>query len=294
MSVRTPTLALSLILALAASASAQDRDVAESAAVAAERGYIGIQPAELTEEARQHFKVAKEIQRGLVLTRIYEGTAAAKAGLRVGDILTSFNNKPVNSIEDLMKALQGMRPGRKVAYVARRGSGTIAGLIVLGKRPAEARERAVEIIEETPIPAPKADDLDKRLDKLNRDIEILRKRAEAKRAAAKRKTKKKSVTSGFTARKHPAGKNRLMEYLEREELGLVKAEKSGNQKAAAWHRARLQLLRELSKAGIGTEVPSGARVAPNRNAERRMRQLEERLHDVLERLEALESKRDRR
>ena len=247
----------------------------------AQRGYIGIKPAELSKEVRTHFKIAEGVDRGLVLTHVFDNSAAAKAGLRVGDVLTSFDNKPVNSIDALIKLLDGMKPGRRVAYVARRGSGTIAGLLVLGKPPAER-----DVVREQPIPK-REDDLDKRMEKAQRDIEELRARAEQRKAeAAKRAKGGAKRGKGMRVVRGPAPRN-IVGWMEREEERIVAAKKSGNQRAVQWHSARMQMLRELRKAGYNT--PTGSQ--RGEQAEGRMRKLEAKLADVLQRLAQLERRK---
>jgi len=294
-------LVLCCLAALAAPVVAQEAPRAVQARPA-QRGYIGIRPAEISQELRQHYKIAEGIDRGLVLTQIFEKSPAAKAGLRVGDVLTSFDNKPVNSIDELIKLLDGMKPGRRVAYVARRGSGTIAGLLVLAKQPVDTLEEAPKPVRE-PKAAPKAapgaasgHDLDKRMDKLNREIEALRERAEKRKAAARAKGEKgkRAHVAGAGLRiKRPAPRN-IVGWMEIEEERIVAAKKSRNERAVGWHMARMQMLRELREAGYNTpNAESGrharrdARGAPEHERERgemRMRMLEKRREEVLERL----------
>ena len=282
---------LSLLSALPA--LAQEREIPM-----AERGYMGIQPVEINDEVRQHFKIDKSIATGLVLSQVFDGTAAAKAGLRAGDVITKIDNKPVKSLHDLMSTLATKRPGAKLAYVARRGTGTIAGLLVLGKRP-QQREVIVEeeeIVEETPIAEPKPQrkeaDLDRRMDRLSKDIEVLRKRALKRKARA-----------GIAVAR--AGKGHSMEqWIQRERRALEVATDKRNQRGVAWHKARLSLLKEMAAAGGDpyadvirsiNERPGG-KSARRGQAENRMAHLEKRLIDMLERIERLEVqlKRDRK
>lgn len=224
----------------------------------AQPGYMGINPAPINDSMRKEFRLADDVKSGLVLIQVFEGTAAARAGLRPGDVLTSFANKPVKSIEDLMGLIKNKRAGQKVAYVARRGSGTIAGVMVLGKRPAERR------VVQTDGPAGKPDpvkegDLERRMDRLQRDIEVARKRAAERKAHAE-------------ANKRPTS---WKGWMEREERALERAERSGAKERILWHRGRLQLLREM-------------RNAPKAGPEKRIRELEAQIQRVLERLERLE------
>ncbi len=56
---------------------------------------------------------------GLRLAEIVAGSAAARAGLREGDVLVRFADRPVDSFDDLLAALRGRQPGDavRVLYV---------------------------------------------------------------------------------------------------------------------------------------------------------------------------------
>ncbi|MHC4450253.1 MAG: PDZ domain-containing protein [Planctomycetota bacterium] len=248
------------------------------------KGYIGIQPAPLNAELRKAHKIAEDVKGGLVLLVVHEKTAAAKAGLRPGDVLTSFDNKPLNSIEELMKLLENKKAGQKVAYVARRGSGTIAGLLVLGKRPPES-EIIVEMPVDTPKPARQRDqagEMEARVKALQAEMEALRLRALKKQADARKKAEMKERDAVKAKRKAASSApRRIQDWLAREERGLVQAEREKKVERVIWHRARLQLLREMGEAGFG-------RRAQPRGADQRVARLEKRLNQVLERLARLE------
>ncbi|MHC4938451.1 MAG: PDZ domain-containing protein [Planctomycetota bacterium] len=237
-----------------------------------ERGYIGIQPAPLNAELRKMHKVADNVEGGLVLVVVHEKTAAAKAGLRVGDVLTRFDEKPVNSIEELLKLLETKKAGDKVTYVARRGTGTIAGTLVLGKRP-----QPREVIIEEPIAEAKAEDeMEARVKALQAEMETLRRRALQKQEEARRKAAQAERKA--ERRKATPAPRSLKDWMAREEEALVQAEREKKVEKIIWHRARLQLLREMSRSGL-----------PRANTNQRVVKLEKRLQEVLRRLERLEA-----
>jgi hypothetical protein len=51
---------------------------------------------------------------GLRLSQVVAGTGAEKAGLRAGDVLFRFGDRPLNSFDDLLAALKERRPGDEV------------------------------------------------------------------------------------------------------------------------------------------------------------------------------------
>jgi hypothetical protein len=76
------------------------------------RGRLGVQVLETTPELRRH--LAAPADAGLLVSRVEKGSAAAKAGVRVGDVVVSVAGKPVSSSWDVMRALTGKRQGERV------------------------------------------------------------------------------------------------------------------------------------------------------------------------------------
>ena len=58
--------------------------------------------------------------RGALVNQIVAGSAAAKAGVQVGDVIRSVNGSPVNSWSDLPPLIGAMAPGSKVNLVVYR------------------------------------------------------------------------------------------------------------------------------------------------------------------------------
>jgi len=63
---------------------------------------LGISVNELTNQLAEHFGVKD----GVLVTSVTEGTPAARAGLKAGDVITSINGQRVESREDLMRGLR--------------------------------------------------------------------------------------------------------------------------------------------------------------------------------------------
>jgi len=78
----------------------------------AQRGYLGVQIAELTQELAQ--KEGLENIEGVYVAEITNGGAAELAGLKAGDVITTINGKAVNSTTQLRESVGQYRPGDKV------------------------------------------------------------------------------------------------------------------------------------------------------------------------------------
>jgi len=76
-------------------------------------GYIGVQPIEMTEELREHFGAPKDA--GVLIGRVYADEPAAKAGLKVGDIVTTVDGAKVASTRDLVRAVRKKKEGETVS-----------------------------------------------------------------------------------------------------------------------------------------------------------------------------------
>jgi serine protease Do len=63
---------------------------------------LGVTVEELTTQLAEYFG-AKE---GLLITSVTDGSAAARAGLRAGDVITSINGQHVGTRDDLLRALR--------------------------------------------------------------------------------------------------------------------------------------------------------------------------------------------
>jgi putative serine protease PepD len=65
---------------------------------------------------------------------VHEGSPAANAGLKAGDVLVEFEGKPIDNLYDFTYALRQHKPGDKInVKVLRDGSPVIAD-VVLAKR----------------------------------------------------------------------------------------------------------------------------------------------------------------
>jgi serine protease Do len=62
---------------------------------------------------------------------------AAKAGLRIDDVIVKIDDREIRSVADLDAVLRGKAPGNQVALAVRRGREEVILNVTLGKRPVE-------------------------------------------------------------------------------------------------------------------------------------------------------------
>jgi putative serine protease PepD len=75
---------------------------------------------------------------GALVAAVGSSTPAAKAGLKVGDVIVAFNGSAIASQGDLIDALAASHPGLVVKLTVQRGSSRIAITVRLGTQPAQA------------------------------------------------------------------------------------------------------------------------------------------------------------
>lgn len=87
--------------------------------------YKGAVVGELTEEIRKQLRVPKD-QKGVVVKEVKEGSAAAKVGLSVGDIVVQVENSDIDNLTSFKNATRS--DDKKRLFVLRRGAVLLAVL----------------------------------------------------------------------------------------------------------------------------------------------------------------------
>jgi hypothetical protein len=75
-----------------------------------------------------------ETTKGVKFADVREGSPAAVAGLRAGDILIEFDGKPIQNLYDFTYALRSKKPDDKVMVKVLRGDAPVEAQVVLGRR----------------------------------------------------------------------------------------------------------------------------------------------------------------
>ncbi|MGH7333167.1 MAG: trypsin-like peptidase domain-containing protein [Candidatus Rokuibacteriota bacterium] len=92
----------------------------------AQRARLGVAVEPVTPEMAGQLGVTAT---GVIVRRVTEGSAAAEAGLRPGDVITEANRQPVKSPEDLRRVVDAAQPGTPLLLLVQR-DGTASFLIV--------------------------------------------------------------------------------------------------------------------------------------------------------------------
>jgi membrane-associated protease RseP (regulator of RpoE activity) len=83
------------------------------------RAFLGVALIDLTADLREHYGATKTT--GALVGSVEENSPAAKAGIRVGDIVVSVDGKDVDSAADLRTSLRDKKDGETVRIDVLRG-----------------------------------------------------------------------------------------------------------------------------------------------------------------------------
>ena len=92
--------------------------------------YIGLQMVSLTPElAKENNQDPNSPQllpevSGVLVMQVMKGTPAEKAGIRSGDVITSVNQQPMTSAEQMQKLVEQTQVGQQLSLSLRRGDTT--------------------------------------------------------------------------------------------------------------------------------------------------------------------------
>jgi Do/DeqQ family serine protease len=84
------------------------------------RGWIGVEPRELTPEFVENFKLP--IRHGVLITGVLQDGPASKGGLKPGDVVTAVAGQPVASVAELLNAVAALAPGQVAPVTVQRGA----------------------------------------------------------------------------------------------------------------------------------------------------------------------------
>jgi serine protease Do len=92
-------------------------------ASAPEKGELGLTVQRLTPQMAESLGLDKT--EGVVVTAVEPGSVADEAGIRRGDVIMEVDRKGIRNLDDYKKAVAGIRKGRGVLFLVRRGDSTL-------------------------------------------------------------------------------------------------------------------------------------------------------------------------
>jgi len=101
------------------------------------RGWIGVEPSDLSPELAETFGVKTD--EGVIITGVLQNGPAALAGIRPGDVITGVAGKPVQNVSELLSRVAALKPGSPASFSVRRQDRALNISITPGVRPKPRR-----------------------------------------------------------------------------------------------------------------------------------------------------------
>ena len=101
------------------------------------RGWIGVEPSELSPELAETFGV--KATEGVIITGVLQDGPAAQGGMRPGDVIVQVDGKAVSNVSQLLTAVAALKPGQAAAFDVQRADKRVELSINPGVRPRPQR-----------------------------------------------------------------------------------------------------------------------------------------------------------
>jgi serine protease DegQ len=106
------------------------------------RGWIGVEPQDLTPEIAQSFGLQQTS--GAIISGVLQGGPADKGGIKPGDILLSVNDDDISDTTKLLNVIAQIKPGTLAKLRVIRRNKPLTLSVRVGKRPPPPKEAADE------------------------------------------------------------------------------------------------------------------------------------------------------
>ena len=116
------------------------------------QSFLGVGVAEIDVTRAKDLKL-KEVY-GVEITRMEDDSAAAKAGLKVGDVVLGYNGQRVEGNEQFIRLVRETPPGREVKLTVSRGGATQTIPVVMGSHKMAAMSHGETWLNMPDLPMP--------------------------------------------------------------------------------------------------------------------------------------------
>jgi serine protease DegQ len=97
------------------------------------RGWIGVEPADLSPELMETFGV--KAKKGVLITGVLQNGPAAQAGVKPGDVVVQVAGKDVANVSELLSTVAALKPGTATQFKLQRREDNVEVTVTPGKRP---------------------------------------------------------------------------------------------------------------------------------------------------------------
>ena len=97
------------------------------------RGWIGVEPRDLTPEIASTFKLP--VKQGVLITGVLQNGPASEGGMRPGDVVVRVGDSPVVNTSQLLNAVAALKPTTVASIGVQRGTESIDLKVTVAQRP---------------------------------------------------------------------------------------------------------------------------------------------------------------
>ncbi len=108
------------------------------------RGWIGVEPNELSQELAETFGLTRKdgaLPQGVIITGVLQNGPAAQAGLRPGDVIVAVSTQAVRNVSQLLRLVAALKPGQQSTFSVMRGNQSLELRVTPGIRPRSVTPR---------------------------------------------------------------------------------------------------------------------------------------------------------
>ena len=78
------------------------------------------------------YRIQTNLNKGIYVADVQSGSAAGKAGIQIGDVITKFDGNEIESYKDFLTKLYAKKPGDNVKLTINRNGSTSSVSVTLG------------------------------------------------------------------------------------------------------------------------------------------------------------------
>jgi S1-C subfamily serine protease len=101
------------------------------------RGWIGVEPRDLTPEFAENFRLP--VMHGVLITGVLRNGPAAQGGIKPGDVVTKVAEAPVANTAQLLSAVAALKPRSLAVIGVQRGDKALQVTVTVAQRPKARR-----------------------------------------------------------------------------------------------------------------------------------------------------------
>ena len=102
------------------------------------RGFVGIGPQDITPELAESLGLSAA--RGALVSSVGRGSPADKGGLKIGDVITTIDDKPIQDSKAAMTVIAALKPGVEAKFKIVRSQKEMTVSVNIGKRQKQSRQ----------------------------------------------------------------------------------------------------------------------------------------------------------